>query len=312
MVPRPNRNPLASVRRALKRSLGKVALGGAAAGSAAAAYMVFEAQWVACREEELALPDLPALLTGLRVLHLSDVHAGQPGLNLYTLRKAVEWAQPRRPDLVVLTGDILSAGRGGTRCLELLSRLQPRLGSFAVTGNHEYGLSKNPFAHRPLVGGWEQAGITLLKDRCQVVPVEGAGPGARLVVCGADYVTGGHPLLRAGIPDGDLAVLLIHRPPEPDDALGDHFSLAFAGHTHGGQIRFPTPWGRVSPHRVDSGYVEGVHRWGRGLLAVSRGLGTTFLPLRLLTRPEAVLYRLASATGTRESAGVRGTGRAGV
>ena len=102
-------------------------------------------------------PDCPPAFEGLTVLHLSDVHAGQPGLNLHTLRKAVEWGVSVEPDLVVLTGDIMGGGRGRRECLELLSLLRPRLGAYAVTGNHEYGLSKNPFAHRPsrtrLVGG---------------------------------------------------------------------------------------------------------------------------------------------------------------
>jgi predicted MPP superfamily phosphohydrolase len=97
---------------------------------------------------------------------------------------------------------------------------------------------------------------------------------------------------------------LIHRPPEPEDPLGERFSLAFAGHTHGGQIRLPGPQGWFTPHRVDSTYVQGVHRWGRGLIAVSRGVGTTFLPLRLFTRPEVVLYRLIAPASDSPLSGI--------
>lgn len=279
-----------------------------AAGAAAAAYMVFESQWLSCREQELLVPGLAAPLVGTTILHLSDVHAGQPGLNLFTLRQAVDWAAPRRPDLVFLTGDILSSGRGGGRCLDILDRLNPRYGAFAVTGNHEYGLSKNPFAHRPLLSGWEEAGIVLLKDSCRTLEVGSPRGDAKLFVCGADYITGGLPLLKtfphvSDSPDGHLSLLLVHRPPEPSDPLGAHFDVAFAGHTHGGQIRLPTPWGWHTPHEVDSSVTEGVHSWGRGRLVVSRGIGTTFLPLRLFTRPEAVLYRLQSVRedGVRES-----------
>jgi hypothetical protein len=90
----------------------------------------------------------------------------------------------------------------------------------------------------------------------------------------------------------DFAILLVHRPPEPDDPLGARFDLTFSGHTHGGQIRIPTPWGLRSLHNEDLPYLQGVHRWGRGLLAISAGIGATFVPFRLFTRPEVVAYRL--------------------
>ena len=263
--------------------------------------MAFEAQWLAKVRRLLPVPGLPPAFEGLTVLHLSDVHAGQPGANLHTLRKAVEWGVSVEPDLVVLTGDILGGGRGRRECLELLSLLRPRLGAYAVTGNHEFGLSKNPFAHRPSQIDWSTAGVTVLEDRC--VALDGAASaataaadadGPRMIVCGADYLTGGHSFSGATPRTGDFAVLLIHRPPLPDDPLSTRFALAFAGHTHGGQIRLPSPRGKIALHKEHLPYVEGVHPWGRGLLAISPGIGTTFLPFRLLTRPEVVLYRLTA------------------
>lgn len=280
----------------------------AAAGAAAAAYMTFEAQWLRRRRTSLVLPGLSPELEGLTVLHLSDVHAGQPGLNLHTLRKAVEWGVSLEPDLVVLTGDIMGGERGRRECLELLSLLRPRLGAYAVTGNHEYGLSKNPFAHRTSQIDWSVGGVTLLEDRCVALdpqadsqadspphPDTAGATGPRLIVCGADYLTGGAKFRGATAREGDLAVLLIHRPPPPNDVLSAHFRVAFAGHTHGGQIRLPGLHGKVAVHNEHSSHLEGVHRWGAGLVAISPGIGTTFLPFRLLTRPEVVLYRLTAS-----------------
>jgi predicted MPP superfamily phosphohydrolase len=277
-----------SGRRGAKRLFGL----GMAAGFSAAAYMTFEAQWLAMRETTLDIPGLPADLEGLSILHLSDVHAGQPGLNLWTLSHAVSWARARDPDLVVLTGDIVGAGHGARRCVEILSQLRPRLGMFAVSGNHEYGLSKNPFAHRPQIPEWADSGIRMLRDECVAVTPQAGG--ARLVVCGADYLTGGHRM-RGDLPaDGDVSLLLIHRPPVPGDGLEGRYTMAFAGHTHGGQIRVPTPWGKVRVHREKLPVVDGIHRWGDGWLAVSAGIGTTFLPFRLATRPEVLLHRLCA------------------
>ena len=122
-----------------------------------------------------------------------------------------------------------------------------------------------------------------------------------MALCGADYLSGGAPLVEETLPQGaDLSILLVHRPPQTEDPLSAMFDVTFSGHTHGGQIRVPTPWGLRSLHNDGLPYLEGVHPWGKGLLAVSAGIGTTFLPLRLLTRPQAVIYRLTAAV--RESA----------
>ena len=299
--------PCEASRRRLRVALKKTLTVAAAAGAAAAAYMTFEAQWLRRRRQSLVLPGLPPAFEDLTVLHLSDVHAGQPGLNLRTLRKAVEWGLSVEPDVVVLTGDIMGGGRGRRQCLELLSLMRPRLGSFAVTGNHEHGLSKNPMAHRPGGLDWSAAGVTVLEDRCVALdPRTGPKPtrddtaavvatGPRIVLCGADYLTGGYEFSGATPQAGDLSVLLIHRPPGPTDPLSARFTLAFAGHTHGGQIRLPGRHGKVALHRERLPYVAGVHRWGDGLLAISPGIGTTFLPFRLLTRPEVILYRLTAS-----------------
>lgn len=279
----------------------RVLTGLAAAGVLSLAYMAFEAQWVRCRQADLPVPGLPAAWSGLTVLHLSDVHAGAFAGNERSLAKVVRWVEPLAPDLVFLTGDILGDPKKGRACMELLSRLRPPLGMFAVTGNHEYGLSKAPLARpRDTSGLWAEAGIMLLSDSCVALPPR---EGARIVLCGADHTSGGSGLLTGdrpapddvappNHPTADLSILLIHDPPAADSPLAAMFALAFAGHTHGGQLRVPAPSGLTALHMKGDEYLGGVHPWGAGLLVVSRGIGTSFLPLRLLTRPEATLWRL--------------------
>ena len=299
----------------------QVGAAAAAAGAAAASYMAFEAQWPVCRRAELAVPGLPAPWSGVTVLHLSDVHAGLFATNERSLEKVVNWAVPLEPDLVFLTGDMVGDPHRSTRTVELLARLQPPLGTFTVTGNHEYGLGKGPLAKARDAGSvWAAAGVTLLQDACIALPDRG---GFRLVLCGADYLTGGFGLVdgagardcagasvapgsaapatqaAAAAPAGaatgrDFPILLIHRPPSSDSPLAAVFPLAFAGHTHGGQLRVPGASGLRALVDEPGEYLAGVYHWGEGRLVVSRGVGTSFLPFRLLTRPEATLWRLAS------------------
>jgi uncharacterized protein len=273
--------------------------------------MAFEAQWPVCSEAGLEVPGLPAPWSGVSVLHLSDVHAGLFPTNARSLAKAVDWAVPLQPDLVLLTGDILGEPRHSVRTLELLARLSPPLGMFAVTGNHEYGLGKGPLARARDSGGlWAAAGVTLLRDACAALPDR---EGTRLILCGADHLTGGFGLTHppaapgcTGAPASPQAapsppratgvsgfrILLVHEPPPSTSPLAGRFPLAFAGHTHGGQLRIPTPSG-LRPLVSEGGeFLSGVYEWGGGLLVVSRGVGTSFLPFRLLTRPEVTLWRL--------------------
>jgi predicted MPP superfamily phosphohydrolase len=280
---------------------------GAVAGAAAATYMAFEAQWPRLRRADLAVPGLPPRWSGVTVLHLSDLHAGLFLTNQLSFEKVIEWALPLEPDLVLLTGDVLGDRSGSARCLEFLARLRPPLGMFAVTGNHEYGLGKGPLAHaRDVSDLWQQAGAVLLCDGCAALP---SRAGTQLLLCGADYLTGGFGLLEdghtesgsnggghsgsRGCTDGRVfPILLIHEPPSPDSPLAARFPLAFAGHTHGGQLRVPGPRGLTPLVNDEGAYLAGVYRWGEGRLVVSRGVGTSFLPFRLLTRPEATLWRL--------------------
>ncbi len=307
--------PLDQSRRATMAAMGhrdetrsgtaRLARGVAITAALAAAYMVFEAQWVRCRQVDLLVPGLPEPWSGLTVLHLSDVHAGAFLTNERSLAKVIRWAEPLQPHLVFLTGDVLGDPRRSEACLELLGRLHPPLGMFAVTGNHEYGLSKDPVARpRETSGLWAKAGITLLSDACIALPPR---EGTQVVLCGAEYLTGGYGLVAGGQvpqgtgpstegappnPPGMFPILLIHDPASADPELARMFPLAFAGHTHGGQLRVPAPSGLTPLHLEGGQYLDGVHTWGAGLLVVTRGIGTSFLPFRLLTRPEATLWRL--------------------
>ena len=116
-----------------------------------------------------------------------------------------------------------------------------------------------------------------------------------MVLCGRGLLSGGGHGLKSSVQAteaGGVSILLIHEPPASDSPLAEAFPLAFAGHTHGGQLRVPAPSGLTPLNKDDGEYLAGVHPWGHGLLVVSQGVGTSFLPFRLLTRPEATLWRL--------------------
>lgn len=123
----------------LLAGLGAMAGVGAALGGYALLYEPFNVQ-----TERIVLrllrerPGIPR--EGLNILHLSDTH-----FRGADRREHAKIAQVRRAtageriDLLIHTGDFLHDDRGLENVLALVDSLpKPRLGAFAVTGNHDY------------------------------------------------------------------------------------------------------------------------------------------------------------------------------
>jgi predicted MPP superfamily phosphohydrolase len=260
----------------------------AAAGGAAAAglaWSLFEAQWVELREIDVPISGLPEELDGFRILHLSDFHLGTFSLNGRALDRAVAWAQEDQLDLVVLTGDLLSRQRGDSALRRAIGALQPRYGVFAVLGNHDVDVTRDPFSTPTDASGVEAEGAILLEDESVVIDV-GA---ARVQIAGGDPRRGWkhRPPGRLSDPTADFRLLLFHFPDVTHFLPPGAFDLILAGHLHGGQICLPTPRGKIRLEHLRAPHWEGLHETPAGTLHVSRGLGTSFVPFRFLARPEA-------------------------
>ena len=92
----------------------------------------------------------------------------------------------------------------------------------------------------------------------------------------------------------DFRVLLCHFPRVLDRLEPGTFELVLAGHMHDGQITVPYPGGKVRLAHPTAPYASGVYRSRAGVMHVSPGLGTTFVPLRFGARPEATELVLRS------------------
>jgi uncharacterized protein len=267
----------------------------AAAGAGAAAWGLFESQWVECGEVEVAVASLPAALDGLSVLHVSDLHAGTPSLNMRAFRKAVDYGVECDPDLVALTGDIVSHPRAIGPVVRELERLRPPLGIVAVLGNHDVGASNDPFSRGAIVDDWGDAPVTLLRGETHTIEARGA----RIEVGGLDaeeWLASRTPPSGELFRDGaDLRLLLAHFPEAAERLAPDSADLVLCGHLHGGQICLPTPWGKLRLAHGVHRFREGIYRDGATTVVVTRGLGTTLVPFRVAARPEVRLLRLRTA-----------------
>lgn len=228
---------------------------------------------------ELPVEGLPPELDGLRIAHLSDFHLGMPSRGLRAVERAVGWVEQRRPDVVCVTGDLLSRPRGEPQLLAMLERLGD---PYVVLGNHDLALSRDPFS-RPVELGRLAHGTLLsdasvqIEERGKQVELAGVDPRSWL-----DKRASGFPA-----PSTDLRILLCHFPDALDRVPTGRWNLILAGHLHAGQIVLPYGFGRLLLAHPAARYAHGVYRLGDTTMHVSPGLGTTFVPFRFFARPEA-------------------------
>ena len=234
------------------------------------------------RTLDVPLPRLPAELAGLRIAHLSDFHFGLPSRGQVAAERAVEWVAERRPDLVAITGDLVSRPRGEELLREQLARLER---PFVVLGNHDVEHSRDPFSRA--AGLTDLSPARLLIDESATVELRGR----RVQVVGVDpraYRQGRSRPWELVDGSADLRILLCHFPYVLSSLPPGAFDLILSGHMHDGQIAFPL--GRDRKFRFahpSVRFATGLYERPGGMMHVSPGLGTTFVPFRFFARPEA-------------------------
>ncbi len=228
-------------------------------------------------ELEVALENLPAELEGLSICHLSDLHISHRIERPY-YEELVRIANELRPDLVALTGDICDKADRICWITPTLGNLQARIAKFFVLGNHDLRTGDVPGVRAALV----EAGFHDVGGRVE------QHAGLPLVVAGNElpWFPGSLPRIES-LPAVPLKLLLSHSPDQFRWAQRRQFDLMLAGHTHGGQVRFPILGPVVCPSVYGTRYASGFFAAGATMMHVSRGSGSLF-PYRLNCRPQVV------------------------
>jgi predicted MPP superfamily phosphohydrolase len=249
-------------------------------------YGFFEAGNIRTEKVVIKSAKLPPSLKRIRIVQISDLHIGMimRGERLKNIIAKVKEAQP---DILVATGDLVDGETDGlfTEC-ELFQNIRPRMGKFAVTGNHEFyaGIDR-------ALNFTRKAGFTILRG-------EGATVNGLINMAGFDdmAVWGRNSnssrvvsfkKALAVLPPEKFTLLLYHRPIIENNSLGA-YDLQLSGHTHKGQI-FPFSFltGLIFPRQA------GLFTFPEGsVLYVNRGGGTWGPPVRFLAPPEITVIDL--------------------
>jgi predicted MPP superfamily phosphohydrolase len=212
----------------------------------------------------------------LRIVHLSDLHIDGHHRLPSGLAEALERA---RPDLVLLTGDYLNNGslEAAQALQELVARLTPTRGVYAVTGNWDVRSWSNA---RSLL---REAGVAMVDSVAMEVP----GLSYPLRIHG--HFDSSMLASHGPFPGFDIA---LHHSPDAIEELAGKVDLYLCGHTHGGQIRLPFFGALITLSKFWKRYEMGRYDVHGTVLYVNRGIGAEGGPvprMRFLAPPELVV-----------------------
>jgi hypothetical protein len=229
----------------------------------------------------------------LKVALLSDLHIGAPHVGIEKLRRVVEMVNAESPDVVLLAGDFVTRGVLGGRLVEPepiaqeLKHLRAPLGVVSVLGNHDWWYDGDR-----VIRAFRAAGIRVLENDAARVE-SAAGP---LWFAGLSDEWTQHDdweaMLR-NVSDEAPLIALTHNP-DVFLSMPPRVDLLLAGHTHGGQVRFPLIGAPIVPSRYGQRFARGwIEESGRSMYVTS-GIGTSILPVRFGVPPEIVILDLRS------------------
>jgi uncharacterized protein len=255
-----------------------------------------ETRMLTITRQTISHPDIPKGFDGCKMVLFSDTHLGFQ-YNLSQFEKLMNKINSLSPDIILFTGDLMDEPNKyvhSQKIIPLLNILKAPLGKYCIYGNHDHG------------GYGTDIYSSIMKDSGFIVLLNEAKPlklldGSTIYIIGIDDAMLGKPSFETALKDvpGDsYKILLSHAPDLCDQALFHDIDLQLSGHSHGGQIKIPFAGALVTPPYAEK-YTEGMYKIASPsheiTLYVNRGIGTTRLPFRFLSKPELTVFQLASA-----------------
>ena len=245
----------------------------------------------------LTAADLPTSIGQLRVVFASDIHKG--GLfGDNRVASLVSNINACNADLVLLGGDYATDIESAIEFFKHLPRIHSRYGVYAVLGNHDRTIPEAKLT--TLRSAMQAAGVTPLINSVSKVRIGLSD----IYIAGIDDADNGRDDMKAvasQVRAEDYVIFLSHTPKVIPDAMklkdmngrDGWFDLGLFGHTHGGQIAVLGPL--LKDDGVPDAYTQGWFRQNRTDMLVSRGVGTSGLPVRLFCMPQIHLITINAA-----------------
>lgn len=233
-------------------------------------------------------PKLARVLKGMTLIHISDLHMSKIGRREQKVLKILDAI---KPDIIFLTGDYITWKGNYKVALDFLSRLKAKVGVWAVMGDYDYSCSEKSclFCHVPGTGKpTRRHSVRFLRNSFEK---DNFNNGSILI--GGIDLEDNSPFFSKErllpLKGEKPAIILSHNPLAFDLLDKDDDVLLISGDTHGGQIFLPSWLWKILGYEKCARYPQGLFVKGQKKMFVSRGIGTSHLPIRIFSRPEVVV-----------------------
>jgi len=251
----------------------------------------------------LSFNNLPTSFDGLKLVHISDIHAGSYDNNK-GLSKGIRLINKEEPDLILFTGDIVNDHKDEVQpYIEDINQLKSKYGTYAVLGNHDY---YGAYRQQNKVAYWddfflkfEQMNMTLLNNQHAII---NNGKESIAIVGSENWGNANWTPKRGdlrsafnGLSKSQFSILLTHDPSHWDHQvlnLNRHVPLTLSGHTHGFQFGINLSFFKWSPAKYRYPKWMGLYEQTDQYLYVNRGFGFLAFPGRVGMRPEITVITL--------------------
>ncbi len=245
---------------------------------------------IVIKEVKVDATTLPDEYDGLKIVHFTDVHYGST-VNKKEMEHIVETINKQNADIVIFTGDLVEQGvqlneNEVNELTDLLNKIDAKIEKYVVKGNHD-------FDHNYFDNIIPKTNFVLLNNSYDYFYKDSNIP---IVIAGLDDYWKGKPDYKSAFSflqdfeEQPYTILLLHEPDQVDE-LGEYkFNIAFAGHSHLGQVRLPFLGALYTPYGARK-YTDSHYLINGNDLYIDGGLGTSTLKLRFFNKPSISLYR---------------------
>jgi predicted MPP superfamily phosphohydrolase len=257
-------------------------------------------RWVEIHRRSMPMKHLDPAMAGWKIVQISDLHYSPVVWQRY-LTQYLNWVNELEPELVVVTGDLITGGyRFAQRIATLLSHVKARHGVICTFGNHDYsiyGRRVNGEGRRRadfLESCLRKRGLIVLRN--QSLRVKSAPAQKPLVIVGLDDEWSGNIDPRkafTGVDSSQPIICLNHNPANVRDLMGFPWQWMLSGHTHGRQVATSTLGRALYPHRFRH-YTHGYYSVSGRHLYVNRGLSYG-QRVQAWCRPEISVFKLEAS-----------------
>ena len=248
------------------------------------------------KEYKIVNANIPNSFYGAKIVHLSDIHYGRT-INKKELTKIVNEINLLKPDIVILTGDILDKDRNldtnqKEELISILTKINVTIDKYAISGNHD----NDTFDEIVTSSGFinlNNSYDSIYYNGDEPIFIAGISSNYESTINIKDKFIKTEEYLNPLEEKPKYKILILHEPDYIDDIDYSNFDLILAGHSHNGQVRIPFIGATILPKGAKKYYDES-YQLNNTSLYVSSGLGTSKINFRFLNKPSFNLYRLVN------------------